>query len=478
METRTDSPLTVLLSHKWLILAITLLAAGAAYGISTRLDEVYSTEAKLLVAPPAENESFDSVQAGQAVARSYVEIIDSPNIAVDVADEIGGGIDASEVAGATSFESIPETQLLSITAEAATPEGAQEIADTYAEVFTDYSNTNLRQTTKADVELADSAPLPASPARPKPVLYTIVAGFLGLAAALALAFALNRIDRRLRTADEVERRFGLPLLARVPLRRRSKASATAFAEAHQLLRTNLEFARGNGTLESVAAVSEKAGEGKTTTVANLAVAVAETGRKVIAVEADFRRPALTAALMGKGAAPLQPGLSNYLAGAAQLQEILHPTGHAGLSLVPSGPLPPTPSALLESDRGYDLLRQLKQQADVIVIDCPPLSVGADASVVSTWVDGVMLVVDLRSSTDHSVRNALRQLEAIQATVAGILINRDRGMDTATYRYYRAGGGSEPLGPPRPEPAATGADANGQPGGERAATGRRVGSSER
>lgn len=475
MTTRTDSPLTVLLGRKWLILAITLLAAGAAYAVSTQLDAVYSTEAKLLVAPPAENESFDSVQAGQAVARSYVEIIDSPNIAEDVATKIGGGVDAGEVAATTSFESIPETQLLSITAEAGTPEGAREIADTYAEVFTDYSQEELRATTKADVDLADPAPLPTSQTRPRPVLYAGVAGILGLATALALAFAMSRVDRRLRTADEVEHRFGLPLLARVPLRRRSKGSTSAFAEAHQLLRTNLEFARGKDALESVAVVSEKAGEGKTTTVANLAVAVAETGRRVVAVEADFRRPALQAALMEKGTAALQPGLSNYLAGAAQLDDVVHHTGHAGLSIVPSGPLPPTPSALLESNRGYDLIRNLKQFADVIVIDCPPLSVGADASVVSTWVDGVMLVVDLRSSTDHSVRNALRQLEAIQASVAGILINRDRGMDTATYRYYRASAEYEPLRPMPREPAVAG-DANGQPDGVEAPP--RVGSSDR
>ncbi len=431
---RSDAPLSILLGRKWLILLTVLLAMGATYAVSSNLQKVYSTEATLLIALPSDQTSFDTVQAGQAIARSYADLIESPNIAEQVADEIGDA-DPGEVAAATSFESLPETQLLKIKADAASPERAQAIADTYADVFTRYAKGELNETTDAEIELADGAPLPGSPARPKPVLYTLLAGVLGLALAVTLALLAHRLDRRLRGWEEVERRFGLPLLARVPHRRRSQASVTAFEEAYRILRTNLQFAGGGAALRSIAFVSERPGEGKTTSVARLAEAVAESGHRVVAVEGDFRRPALEKALLGGDENSARPGLSNYLVEAASIDDVVHPTGRPNLDVVPSGPLPPSPSALLDSARARELFEGLRERFKMVLIDCPPLSVGADASVVTKWVDGVVLVIDMHDATDRSVRNALRQLEAVQATVAGVLLNRDHAIEEGAYGYY-------------------------------------------
>lgn len=437
MNTDTNASLAVLLARKWLILAAVLVATAATYAISSNLEKVYSTEATLLVALPSDDQTFDTLQAGQAVAQSYAELIQSPNIAEDVAEELGSSFDTGDVLAATSFESIPETQLLVITAEASRPPLAKEIADTYAEVFTDYARLNLRDTTDAAIELADPAPLPGSAARPQPALYTIVAGLIALVLAVALVLAISRLDRRLRTSEEFESRFGLPLLSRVPVRRRSSESVSAFEEAYRVLRTNMQFVTEGRHLRSLGIMSESAGEGKTTSVAKLAEAVAEAGRQVIVVEADFRRPALRSALMSDGAGSLGAGLSNFLVGTASLSEVVHGTNRPNLSIVPSGPLPPSPSALLDSNRGRELFQELTDRCDLLIADCPPLSVGADAAVTSKWVDGVLLVVDMKSATDRSVRNALRQLGAVRATVVGVLLNRDPGVDGGTYDYYRA-----------------------------------------
>ncbi len=263
-----------------------------------------------------------------------------------------------------------------------------------------------------------------------------MAGIIGLALAIALAFVAHRLDRRLRSWEAIEAQFGLPLLARIPFRRRSKASVAAFEEAYRVLRTNLQFASGGATLKTLAVISEKPGEGKTTTVARLAEAVAESGRNVITVEGDFRRPALQAELMPEGTPPLSPGLSNYLVGAATVDDVIHPAGgRPNLSVVPSGPLPPSPAALLDSDRAREGLDEFARRADLVLIDCPPLSVGADASVTSRLVDGVIIVVDLESATDRSLRDALRQLEAVNAAITGAVLNRDRAVDAITYGYY-------------------------------------------
>ena len=136
--------------------------------------------------------------------------------------------------------------------------------------------------------------------------------------------------------------------------------------------------------------------------------------------------------------PLLPGFSNYLVGAASVEEVVHPTGLPNISIVPAGPLPPTPSALLESRFGNRATADLLSRADLILIDCPPLSIGADASLIATWVDGLIMVVDLGSSTDTTVRAALKSLEATHARVLGLVLNRDPSFETASYGYYLEG----------------------------------------
>lgn len=406
--------------------------------VSKSLEKVYSTKSTLLVAQAGNDQSFDRVQASQAFARSFADIIASPNIARLVARQIGQGTTTAEVLGATSFEVVSETQLLQITVEDPDPRRAKLIADTYAQVFIGYARVNLARTTQATVSLADRAPVPASPARPKPTLYTLLAAILGLALGLALAFLRDRLDHRLRTTGELEARFEPPVLARVPRRARSEASAAAFVEAYRLLRTNLQFATVGRPARSVAVTSGEAGEGKTTTVTQLAIASAEAGLEVIVIEADFRRPALQRALMPDRPDPIRPGFSNYLVGTASVAEIVHPTGLPNISIIPAGPLPPTPSALLDSEFARRMGAELLSLGDLMLFDCPPLSIGADASVMGSWLDGTLMVVDLESSTDRSVREGLRQLSAVEAQVLGFVVNRDSTLETRSYDYYLGG----------------------------------------
>jgi capsular exopolysaccharide synthesis family protein len=274
-----------------------------------------------------------------------------------------------------------------------------------------------------------------SPARPKPTLYTLLAGILGLALGLAVAFVRERFDHRLRTSEDVEAQFDAPVLARVPRRGRSDTSIAAFREAFRLLRTNLQFAGAEGRTAAIAVTSGRQDEGKTTTVMQLALASAEVGQRVIVVEADFRRPKLQRELLPDRDESLRPGFSNYLVEAAELEDVIHPTGRPNISIVPAGPLPPSPSALLESRRGQSAVGEFLTQADLVLLDCPPLSVGADASVIAGWVGGVILVVDLAGSTDRVVRDAMRQLESVRAKVLGLVLNRDRGAEPSSYDYY-------------------------------------------
>jgi polysaccharide biosynthesis transport protein len=431
-----DSPLAIIWRRKLLITVVVLVFVGTTAIISKGLEKIYVTHSTLFVTLESSEQTFDTVQASQSLARSFAEIIDSPNIAGQVAAQLGDGTDARSLGEVTSFEPVAETQLLEIRAEDPDPVKAKNIADAYAEVFVDYAEENLSEATNANLSFADPAPLRNSPARPKPTLYTLIAAIFGLAVGLALAFLRDRLDRRIRTAEDIEGAFELPVLARIPRRGRSQPSVTAFKEAHRVLRTNLRFAAHGSQLRSLAVTSGLASEGKTTTVAELALASAEVGLQVIAIEADFRRPGLQRLLMPDSEQPLGPGLSHYLMETASIDDVIHPSGHPGVSIVPAGALPPAPSALLDARRG-PRLSEFSGRADVLVLDLPPLSIGADASVIATWVDGVLLVVDLGRVTDRAVREAVKQLEAVRAPTLGLVLNRDREVDRSGYEYYYA-----------------------------------------
>src|SRR4051794_16020519 len=169
---RNDSPLSVIWRRKGIIIAVFLAFTITTAVISKTLAKVYETHATLFITLPSDTQSFDTVQASQAFARSFATILDSPNIAQQVANRIGG--DNQEILDATTFEPVEETQLLRITAEDDDAARAQQIANGWAQTATQYAKANLQTNTRASITLADGAPKPTRAVRPKPMLYTLV----------------------------------------------------------------------------------------------------------------------------------------------------------------------------------------------------------------------------------------------------------------------------------------------------------------
>lgn len=443
-----DSPLRTLWRRRWIIVATVVLVTGTAAAVSKSLPPVYEASARLLVVQAAESQSFDAVQAAQVTARTYAEILGSPNLAAQVADRLGGGVTRDDIESATSFSTVPETQLLEITAEAATAEESKRIADAYAAAFEAYAGQRLEPTTKAEVRVADAAPLPDGPARPQPTLYTAFAGMLSILLGVGLAFLRERLDVRVRSAEELERDFALPPLARVPRRDKSRESRAAFSEAFRLLRVSLSLGGGDRDApRSVVFTSTSEGEGKTTTSLYLALAAAEAGQRVIAVEADIYRPRLRAAFGHDANAPR--GLTTYLGGQAELDDVLEGTAIPGVRILPAGPASRSLLGLLEGPRGHRLLEDLEARADLVVIDCPPLAPRADATLFAARADRCVLVVDLAIVTRRALANAVRTLRSIGATVQGCVLNRDAETSSSYYAYL------SDEAPPERQPAPTG-----------------------
>jgi capsular exopolysaccharide synthesis family protein len=430
----SDSFLTVVWRRKWIVLGTMLVLGAVTFAWTSSQQKVYEASAKLLISEPKDSQSFDAVQASQVAARTYGDVITSPNIADKVSEELGGKPSGDDLTKDVVAEPIAETQLLKITVSANDPREAKRIADTYASVFTDYVKTTLTPVTKTNITVADAAAVPKQAAKPKPKLYTALALVLGLALGLALAALRERFDHRIRSVEELERAVDLPVLARVPRRGRGEVAANTFTEAFRVLRTNLQFAHRDGPLRTVAVTSLAPVEGKSTTVSQLARVSGTAGSQVIVVEADMKRPSQQAFFRPDATAPLTPGLTTFIVGGATLEDCVHATGMATVGLLPAGPQVPSLSGLLESARGREVLDDLAEAGDLVLFDCPPLGVGADAATIAGRVDGVVLVVDMETATTDGVKEALRQLAGVRAHVLGIVANRDPQVDDQAYGY--------------------------------------------
>lgn len=430
----SDSFLSVVWRRKWIVLATMILLAAATYAYASTQEKVYETSATLLIAQPSDAQTFDAVQASQVAARTYGDVLTSPNIAEQVSRALGGEPSGDTLESTVTAEPVPETQLLRLTVEANDPREAKRIADTYADVFTAYVKRTLTPVTKVTVTLADAASVADAPARPKPKLYAALALLLGLALGLALAALRERFDHRIRSVEDLEGLIDAPILARVPRRSRGEIGSAAFTEAFRVLRTNLQFAFPEGALRTVAVTSHAPVEGKSTTVSQLARVSATAGNEVLVVEADLKRPSQQAFFRPDATGRLSPGLTTFIVGGAALEDCVHPTGISSVHLLPAGPQVPSLSGLLESARGREVLDDLAGAGDLVLFDCPPLSVGADAATVAGRVDGVVLVVDMENATRDTVRDALRQLQAVRARLLGVVANRDPHVDERVYGY--------------------------------------------
>jgi capsular exopolysaccharide synthesis family protein len=228
-----------------------------------------------------------------------------------------------------------------------------------------------------------------------------------------------------------------------------QAPASLAAEAYRVLRTNLRYARPDAPPRRVLVTSAGAGEGKSTTVANLGVALAQAEQRVLLVDADLRKPILHTVFQRERTV----GLSGYLAGDTTLDAAILTTAIPGLSLIPSGSIPPNPAELLGSKRMQDLLDVTRTRFDLVLLDSPPILAVSDACALAPLVDGVLLVVRSGRLPGSELRRASEQVEAVHGRIVGAILNdfepRDNGYSRRYYdryeSYYYTGNGKTDTG---------------------------------
>lgn len=313
----------------------------------------------------------------------------------------------------------------------------------YTEAFNELNDLQVSQIQESNnIQPIEPAALPTSPIRPRTMSNTLLAAAVGGMLALGIIFLIEYLDDTVKTPDQVMEDTGLSTLGAIAFIKGEQPGDRIIthirprdpvSEAYRVLRTNLSFSAIDKELQDVLITSSSPGEGKSTTVANLAAVLAQAGKKVIVVDADLRRP-VQHKIFGL---PNNQGLTTALLDqkTAVISHI-QSTPIRGLQVMCSGPIPPNPAELLNSQRMSQVLAELREVADVIVYDTPPALTVADASILAPQVDGTMLVIDTGNTRRDTFIQAVQRLQKTGSNMFGVVMNRLRpGRSGYYYDYY-------------------------------------------
>ena len=329
--------------------------------------------------------------------------------------------------------------------------------ETYMMMIQKLEETKIQEAAQArNVNIIDPAIEPLFPVKPKKKLNVLLGALIGLGLGVGVTFMLEYFDDTVKTPEDLEK-MGLNILSSIPRIEMDKVEKklekmgtfegkriqarlithldpkSPVSEAYRALRTNLQFSKIDRKLEILLVTSAGPKEGKSTTAANLAIAISQTGRKVALLDADLRRPVVHSIFGQKK----DNGLTNYMMGSIKYEDMFKPTFLENLVLVTSGALPPNPSEMLASQKMEEVLDRLRTDFDMVVVDSPPVIAVTDAAILSTKVDGTILVV----SSGHTNRDALSRaqtlLDSVKSSMLGALLNgvNVEGMYGSYYYYY-------------------------------------------
>lgn len=301
--------------------------------------------------------------------------------------------------------------------------------------------------------VVQSAAAAEAPVAPQPMRNTAIGLAVGLVFGLGMAFLYEYLDNTIKSTDEAEKVYGAPVLAIVPLDKYEKGvkrklaiidtPGSASAEAYRVLRNAIDFVNFEHNLKTLLITSATPAEGKSTVAANLAMSLAQAGKKVVLVSCDFRRPTTDQFFNVNN----MIGLSDVLLGTHSLKAALQQPAEEQLLVLTAGKMPPNPSELLASNKMEELVGSLEEWADWVIIDTPPVLAVADPVSVARWADAVLMVSKAGESTKEAAQKAVEYLGKVGARIVGVAVwgldeskhqvGYGYGYYTGGYYYYRS-----------------------------------------
>ena len=375
-----------------------------------------------------------------------------------VAESLSLDEDPSDIAQRVTATIVPDTVLIDITATGATPEEALALAEAYTSEFIDLLS-EIETSPSSDESLVSATlvnvpDLPSSPASPQPRRNFILATLLGLIVGVAVVLVKNVLDTTVKTPEQSVAISHAPSLALLYFIRGLQKDAlfvrtnprSSQAEAFRHLRTNLRFVDIDSPARTIIVTSSVESEGKSTIAANLALALADAGQDVILVDGDLRKPKIAdlTGLVG------EVGVTNVLLGSLPVTQALqsygaHTRTPGSLAVLTSGRVPPNPAELLQSQSTIDLLAHLRELADVVVIDAPPLLPVTDAALLTQHADGALVVIRHGKTKRDELTRAVASLERVGGRVLGTVLNGVPAKDSSDYGRYGTYGTYDEIG---------------------------------
>jgi len=489
--------------RRWVVVS-TIVCAILALGFSLSQQKMYSSEAEVLVLPatvpgttvspnalitmPNELQIAQSAKvaqdaAGLAASRGFdigaVDVsnpLDTQTLVFVATAPNPGAAQGTAQAFADAYTTLRRTNLLSnikdrldavtliidrltteqkhLVTELAGSSGAESTAIQY-QLTNVGQELALRQQEENDLQIANDTEVaqqletpaaPTGPSSPKPIRNTIIGAALGFILGLVLALLRDRLDQRVGDRETVESITEAPVLGVIPeaksLHRMlalRPGGDPAAAESFRTLRTRVIFSALKEGYRSIMVTSAGPYSGKTTTSANLAVALAQADTRVVLVSGDLHHPGLWRYFPERK----KPGLADVLAGAENLQNVIIPTDQENLSLLPSGTLERLPEAALGSPEMLAVIEQLRQRADIVILDSAPVLGVSDTLELASIVDAVLISVDASAAKKAPLRETVTELRSVGATIMGVAFHRPEGtyFEGYRYRYRRESGGS-------------------------------------
>lgn len=434
-----------------IIAAVTLVTLGLAAAYTALTPRAYASSTRFFVNVTGDDTTSALAQGNtftQARVKTYAQILEDPAVLQPVMQTVGIGGTTDELADRVTSMIPLDTSLIDVTVTDSSPQRAQQIAAAIGEEFPRYVDIiEAKSKRQSPVTLSVTRPamIETSPVSPRPTRNLALGLVLGLLLGFGAALLRDVLDKSVKSQRDLETVTDRTILGGIAFDQDASTHPLIVqvdprsqrAEAFRSLRTNLQFIDVANPPKSIVVTSSLPGEGKSTTTANLALSLAETGLKVVVIEGDLRRPRLLDYLGFEGSV----GLTDVLVGRVDVEDVLQPFGRTGLRLLGAGPIPPNPSELLGSANMEQLVADLSERYDYVLIDAPPLLPVTDAAVLSTLVDGALVVVGAGVAQREHVRRALESLEAVNGSVLGLILNRvkvkDLGSGYGTYEYdYR------------------------------------------
>jgi polysaccharide biosynthesis transport protein len=438
---------------RW-IAAVVFVALAGALLHSQVVAKSYRATAEVFFTLQYGNSAADLVQGAtytQNQVASFARLATTPAVLGPVVEELGLDVPATELAERVEAAAPVDTVLVEITVTESSAAASARVADAVAASLA----ATVEQLAPEDAEgrptvsaaTVTPAQEPEGPAYPDPVLDLGIGLVLGLLVGGALAWARDTLDSRVRDAAALAEVTALPVVGTLGVLPGARSGRPVVvenphhphAESFRHLRTNVQFLRipdaatdaGEASAHVILTTSSLPNEGKSTVAVNLACVLAETGARVLLVDADLRRPTVATSLGIEGGA----GLTTALVGHAAWQDVVQEWGAAGLSVLPSGPVPPNPAELLGSPAMQRLIDRMRSGYDYVVIDTAPLLAVTDGVVLSRIVDGTLVVANAARVRRAQLAESLDALTRVGSRVLGVVLNQVQ-RDTESYDYRR------------------------------------------